>query len=52
MVKSIFPTEGRKVGPTLSKAREVGGDDGRTGIGGLPNAVKALALTAKGPWMP
>ena len=46
------PTKGRKIGPTLSKAREVGGDDGRTGIGGLPNAVKALALTAKGPWMP
>ena len=33
------PTKDGQVGPTLSKAREVGGDDARTGIGGLSNAV-------------
>ena len=46
------PTEGRKVSPTLGKAGKIGRDNARAGVGSFPEAVKALALTAKDPGMP
>ena len=50
--KSNVPTEGRKVGLTLCKTGEIGGDNGRAGVGGRSDAVMALAICAKGAWVP
>ena len=49
--KSNVPTEGRKVGPTLCKTGEIGGDNGRAAVGGLSDAIMALAICAKGAWV-
>ena len=50
--QSDIPAKGRQVGPTLSKAGEVGRDDARPRVSGLANAIMALAISAKGAGVP
>ena len=50
--QSDVPLERSQVCPTLGKAREIGGNNARTGVGGLSDAVMALAICAKGAWVP
>ena len=40
------PAKDSQVGPSLRKAREVGGDDARPRVGSLTNAIMALAICA------
>ena len=50
--QSDVPLERSQVCPTLGKAREIGGNNARTGVTGLPEAVEAPALPAKDPGVP
>ena len=36
----------------MGKAREVGGNNARAGVTGLPDAVKATAFASDHPWVP